>query len=1493
MMASSSKGSVGLELLVPLFLMVFAIVVIYTGIEWGVNNMVLMEQEKQINQMDTELLSINDLYISPSLRFSSQAVTRDLSENGGLSSDIIANKKLFSRIDYLHDDSMESDIESDFESGDMDFPSVESHIKVVGDYFYWSYVDSVDKTYETIPYRYDEIDYSLDGSDGRKAIVGPYTVLLTDMDGSVTVEYDDGTEEIITGPSVISGYQDVHIDTGDSSVRVLGAQDIDSDIKPLFPDISYTGDAYEQRYDFPLFADSMMDSNLNSYRSDYGSSNADIGSDLSLGTWKGYLVPTDSKDETISFYGGNRLVHRTEEIEMKNSDPVMSSDPNRYWYLYDIANEMYGEFRDDDFLYEDLTIDAHYTRDMIGGADIFRDVTTKTCDYEWGSVGISCSDAEDENTDCPVSHDPGETPYIEEMAIRPSKPKMGEMVDVSFTIECETGQDVVWRVSYNSGDPDDFEEFHESGTFTCGGLDSISIIDSSKYEETVSFSVATTLDVQDIRASVGLASDNSVDDVCMDGDNDDMTFEILDSSSRGTYYAQSTKDRCFDGDVGCMVKTECSDDYSKEKTISSDHNMIRLKGDDKSYVSENAQFDFVTEFNEDFKDGYIDDGQIPFIFKDMDASEIADHVASAQDITFTFDYGSDTTIACGEREDIISDMRLYLVGSDLSVSTNPDLEGTSHDKVFKTHSIDITDMKDEMASMIRSDGRISLKLDIETLSKGENLPDAMYPESHNRIYMYDNYEYGDIPRNYIDMPSKDHENTKSKSGGYGFIESYGMATDSEGNVYVIDGDDPDDPLLYRYNRHGVFTGYMDILAESPRGVDVDTGTGNIYISYLDSDKVVRYTNFFDTREFIQDPGSPSYPTEIDGVIGDALDIAFYDGNLFAATDDNRLYYHIYGDDRWGKLGLKGISGNHKIHRVSVDQESSTLYLKILKPTDDGIYDVEYMEYDLSSWPEDLASIEPSDEESFSVGFTIDYFDIYSPSETGNKKVYMLKRTKDKHDVHALLDDLKLDIGFKDLKIEAESFHAVENLTDRIEYYDDGCGNAHEKDSCPSLWKDYALNEHFRETSIFNHSNSYDDCIDLNYSIDRNTKDILKAYGLNTLNDAITCDHTIDDAAIDQYPSAYLEHKIEDKIIGPRIEAKIREFNDKYNDEGIYIQADYVIDSDFGINWDDDGYFKSIRKDHESKKTGYACRCKGRSKSCGHGDGNREYIYKTETFCEYVYGSIFRINITIEDSKVKVWDPVTHKMISQRFKYGVEGSVYDGNIDYRYIADERGGWSSAISGVPVYCSSHSPIGSCHVQSILEDNRDIPDYEDKEDDPGDCPEYAGSSVTYNELHCENDDYDKCSSPIKTKKVDCGEDCTKTITYRTYSCYRYDDCSSKWDNAKDDVTYYKTCDTEIKFDPPEPPKDNNETEDELIEFDITSLISNKCQTTDPCIMGLDVSSIDNDDKVKSDWSPNPSLPPSYSPSDNICERSVSSGYLEISVNNTYEGKLFVEDC
>ncbi|NOQ55526.1 MAG: hypothetical protein GQ477_01830, partial [Nanohaloarchaea archaeon] len=152
------KGVSGIEMLIPIFLLMFSLIVIFAGIEWGLNTHVLMNKEKQVTQMDAELLSVTDLYITPSLKFAMQEVTRDIALHGGLSSEILKNHKLFVK-SGTSKTPRETLIETDFNNGDLDFPSItDSPMKVEGDILYWSYYNkSTGENTETIPYEYDLI----------------------------------------------------------------------------------------------------------------------------------------------------------------------------------------------------------------------------------------------------------------------------------------------------------------------------------------------------------------------------------------------------------------------------------------------------------------------------------------------------------------------------------------------------------------------------------------------------------------------------------------------------------------------------------------------------------------------------------------------------------------------------------------------------------------------------------------------------------------------------------------------------------------------------------------------------------------------------------------------------------------------------------------------------------------------------------------------------------------------------------------------------------------------------------------------------------------------------------------------------------------------------------------------------------------------------------------------------------------------------------------
>ncbi|MBW6462409.1 MAG: hypothetical protein K0B07_05165 [DPANN group archaeon] len=1362
------KGVSGIELLIPIFLMMFSLIVIFAGVEWGVNTLVLMDNEKKVTQMDTELLSVTDLYITPSLKYAMQEVTRDLALHGGLSSEILKNYKLFIEAG-TSTSPFETQIENDFNHGNLDFPSITNPpMKIEGDILYWSYVLGENNNKKTIPYTFDLISsttpYKLYGTRSLQWSP-PFTYLITDVDGTVN-KYDVvGTNYILsgqyTGPAVISGDTLIKLNMsgGTGSANVEGVYNISSYFEPLFPRISYPDDALAQRTIFPRFTDIMLSDRLNSYRSDYGDSKTDIGSTLSLGTWNAFFVPVLMElDKTVAFYGGNRIVETTSSIEMQNTDPVKSELDNRYWKLFDLANLFMGTITDNDFLDDTLTMNAHYSESYVGH-EIFRDKSSKTCSDEWG---ISC-DGITENTVATPSCTPSPSSttelYIKELTIDSHEYELSEIINVKLFVDCIYNEYFNWTIAYYDGGID--WGYNKTGTTKCpsfaGG--SITISEQLAMESTYS-------GIHLIRASVGNDSTDILGSTCMSADNDDVTFTYLGVAGSYMYADDYVNDTCFDGDKNCIFQKTCNDKYQgtppqlRPKNPSDKFTTLTAK--DGSYESVPIIFDVEDNFNNNYHQKFVNMGLVPFIYENMTKEELAKNISVADEVSLTFNYGSDTTIACSEREDIIEKVTVFMLYNptllpSITVETfvmtpqkltedtsrieigsiNPELGATDSSDFYKKQKIPLN--KALIAEVINKTGTAEFTIRVDTVANGENIPAQMYPEINSRIYAYDVLTKGAYPSRTIDINPTYITNSLEPSMNYGFKNAKGIATDSYGNIYVINSDDH---RLYRYNRFGTFNGWMDLPDLDPRGVDIDTRNGNIYISYYIGKNITRYDNFFDSRNLAQNPGIPPKPFQKCSRFASAYptDVAFYKGTVFTIFEDNKLDYCKTSSDSWLIINtLPDVAGTDKIMAISVDQAEDRLYAKVNKPT--GFVDVNgnptyyryYYVYDLSVFVNTLnpTSITRIIDETIPINFSLTYFDIYTPQKGGDTQAYFTYMTKSKKDTYALLDDFRFNIDFGDtFKIEVESMENIKGLTDRIEYYDDGCGSVTKKDNCETLWGTYALNEYFKEISYFNKSTDVD-CTELNQGlgpVDNETISKIKTILNIPQDDTILCTKTIDSANIPiLFIGDYMELKIKDKIIGPRIINEVRRLNDVYNSEGIYIDVDYTINSDFGTGWDDDGFWKEKDKYVDTRVTSTICTCETTSSaSCGSYTGRASDFYeKTESYCEYSYGAIYSMNVTIEDKNTNIWDPILHDMTSLKFKYGFEWSVLDNIISHIYIADERGGQR--------YCGI-TPEG-CHKQDTFVN------YDDAEDDPDDCDANIGADVTYVGKTCITDTHGTC--------------------------------------------------------------------------------------------------------------------------------------------------------
>lgn len=1527
MSKTRTKGVSGIEMLIPIFLMMFSLIVIFAGIEWGVNTLVLMDEEKQVTQMDTELLSVTDLYITPSLKYAMQEVTRDLALHGGLSSDILDNYKLFveSGMSDSDKDDLEDDIVSDFNNGNLNFPSITNPpMKVEGDILYWSYYDKVSGTNnETIPYEYDFIGsitpYNLCGTCSLEWSP-PYTYLITDIKGTVNrYDVDDGNYILsgqYTGPTVISGNTQIKLNMSKDteSAKVEGVYNIRSYFEPLFPSISYPGDALAQRTVFPRFTDVMLSDRLNNYRSDYGDSKTDIGSTLSLGTWNAFFVPVLMElDKTLAFYGGNRLVESTSSIKMENDDPVKSELDNRYWKLYDIATLFMDDVTDNDFLDDPLTMNAYYS-EKYAAPDLFRDMVPKTCSEEWqgvlGDPSYSCDGQQDnniystepQNDKCtnPSSHTDSST-HIREIILNSGEHMVGDTLQVEVGIDCGIGDNPVddkiyWTISY-SADGIEWDN-KETDSFTCGYINALDTYKRIKR----SFTILSARPTQYVRASV-TADPNEAGSTCMTGDksdNDDMTFDIITSYSSGNLYSPSADDSCFDGDDGCSLKDTCSLRYADNPPVltpkdSSDQFSI-LKND-RLYRSKPLTFDVMDNFNNNYRKKFTDMGLVPFIYETINKTTLADNITLADEVYFTFNYGSTTTLGCSEREDIISDVSIFLTDSSnkniLIGSFNPDLKGTDSEDFFKKQTIVLdTTAKSKIAQNIKVDGKVNFVIGVTTEEYGENLPAQMYTERNSRVYVYDVLTKGVSPSMTIDINPDYMTDSLEPSMDYGFKNAKGVAVDKDGNIYVIDSDDP---RLYRYNSFGTFNGWMDLPGLDPRGVDIDTSNGNIYISYHDGQNITRYDNFFDSRDLVQDAGIPQTPFQMCGRFANAnpIDVAFYKGTIFTIFEDDRLDYCKSSSNSWYVGSLPDVAGTDKIMAISVDQAEDRLYAKVNKPT--GNVDVNgnptyyrhYYVYDLSGFVDDptTSSITRISGGTIPIDFSLTYFDIYTPQKGGDTQAYFTYMTKTKKDTSALLDDFRFNIDFGDtFKIEVESMDNVKGLTDRIEYYEDKCGPVILKENCQILWSQYALNEYYDKFDLYNRDNCGAGATAEDAAIVKSLLGLPQSAN-------IPCSQTIDSANIIPFPGTYMEVKMKDKIIGPRIEALVRQYNDHYNGDEIYINIDYKIDSDFGMGWDSDEYWEE--KDSfgtGSINTGVACSCSGKSQTClsGYsGNGVSSTIHRTDSWCEYKYGAIYSFNITIEDKNTDVWDPVLHRMTTLKFKYGFEWSDIDDSITITYTADERD-LGTYLAGDEAYCAPAYTPDVCHVQN------GIANYYHHINDPAECPGREGTGVTYNVLHCQDDDYGLCYGPLHKHCRSCGLGCKSCYSHRHKSCYNYG-CQNNYNNAVNiDYNHYETCHgPQAPPTPPTPPteEEDDEDEDSVVCLNMTLDVVATTGVPDPVSdfvnFSYDISSLGSSSL---DTTFTPGTPSPVSP---IGCNSGYAGSLKIYVNKSYVGELFVEPC
>ena len=1511
------KGIIGIEMLIPVFLLMFSIIIIFAGIEWSMNTLSLMAEEKQITQMDAEILGMNQLYIEPSLKFTMQEITRELALHGGLSSEILANNKLFvlKGTSNAAKSSIEQDIENDFAAGNLNFPSVDSQMKVEGNILYWSYVAGENLNIETIPYKYDYVPYI--GTDlgcgacpASVTFPGSSIIMIKSLQGSLE-RYDwDGSNWILsetyTDLAVISTDAMVNLKvTAGSEAHIKGAHTIDSAFEPLFPKISYPGDALAQRYEFPRFTDIMMSDRLNLFRSDYGSSKTSIGSTLSLGTWNSFFIPIDeNENKTISFYGGNRIVSNTGLVSMENTDHLVIELDNRYWKLFSIAETFMDNVTDVNFLAQEQTINAYYQK-KYPSYDIFRENTAKTCTDEWKVVladnTYNCSGQQKDNLHndidtCSPSNHIDSTLYIKEITVDSHGYDMGETINVYVDVICVPGEEFVSTIAYSFAESD-WDDI-KGDTITCPPLTMVS--DGGYIRLSESFVMATTYSTHHIRASVGRASKgDSAGETCMDSsvaDNDEITFEYI-GVVVSSFYADSVKDSCFDGDMKCMFQDSCNDKYSGTPPVlepkDTSDKFVTLKAKENGlYTSKPIRFDITDDFNYDFGQKFTGKSVVPFFYGDIDKEDLADNItAPGTDMYLTFNYGSNTTIGCGEREDVITEINVYLNDYNGYVAAfleeiNPDLKGTDSEDFFKKQKIVFDDAaKFKIAKNIEDNGYIDLKLQVKTDKYGENLPSQMYTERNERVYIFDNLINGAYPSMIMDINPLDEENIHDISIENGFAEATGIAVDKDENIYIINSDEH---RLHKYNNYSIFQGYMDLPDQSPQGIDIDIPTGNIYITFKNHKNVTRYSSFFNSKDFGLNAGIPPTPFEMcNNNINNPTDVAVYENVVFVANDINSIYYCLA--DEVTSVSLEDVLAGHKIDAISIDSAEKKLYAKVKIPVYDAFgnllyYGLHYHVYDLSVWATGTNNLVKASE-TLPIGFNFKKFDIYTPVEGGDRQAYFVRDTDPKSDTYALLDDFTLNIDFGNtLQLELESMADVEGLTDRIEYYEDGCNGVVVKDDCNLLWIQYALNEYYDKYDLYNPANCGAGATAEDAAIVKSLLGLPQSAN-------IPCTQTIDSANINPFPGSYMEVKMKDKIIGPRIEALIRQYNDLYNSDEIYIDVDYKIQSDFGVGWNiDDFWAEEDSFSTGSVNTGVGCACRGKTTSClsGYsGHGILKTIRRTNSWCEYKYGATYSLNITIEDKNTEVWDPILHDMTTLKFKYGFEWSDIDDTITNTYTADKRD-LGAYLAGDEAYCSPAYTPDVCHVQN------GIANYYDHINDPLECPGREGTGVTYNVLHCQNDDYGYCYGPTHQHCRSCGEGCTSCYSHRHKSCYNYG-CVAKYNNAvTTDFNRYETCHgPQIPPPPPIPPTEDEDDEDETsivslnMTFNVDATTGTPNAMTDLVSFTYDISGLGS---PTIDTKFTPGTPSPVSPSG--CNGGYA-GSLTIYVNKSYVGDLFVKSC
>ncbi len=1415
------KGIIGIEMLIPVFLLMFSIIVIFAGIEWSMNTLSLMAEEKQITQMDAEILGMNQLYIEPSLKFTMQEITRELALHGGLSSEILANSKLFvlKGTSVANKSSIEQDLENDFAAGNLDFPSVDSQMKVEGNILYWSYVAGENQNVETIPYKYNYVPYI--GTDlgctacpTSATFPGSSIIMIQSLKGSLE-RYDwDGSNWILsetyTDLDVIS--TDVRVQlkvTAGSEAHIKGAHTIGSAFEPLFPKISYPGDALAQRYEFPRFTDIMMSDRFNQFRSDYGSSKTSIGSTLSLGTWNSFFIPIyENENKTISFYGGNRIVSDTGFVSMENTDHLVIELDNRYWKLFSIAEKFMYNVTDVNFLAADKTINAYYQK-KYASFDIFRENTAKTCTEEWQAVladnTYNCSGQQKDNLystvdTCSASNHIDSTLYIKEITVDSQGYDMGETINVYVDVICVPGETFVSTIAYSYAETgwDDIK----GDTITCPPLTMIS--DGGYIRLSESFIMSTTYATHHIRASVGRVSKgDSAGETCMDSsvaDNDEITFGYI-GTVVSSLYADYVEDSCFDGDMKCIFQDSCNVKYSGTPPIlepkNSGDKFVTLRAkEDGLYTSIPVRFDITNDFNYDFGQKFTGKSIVPFFYEDIDKVDLADNIsAPGADMYLTFNYGSNTTLSCGEREDIITEIKIYLDDYNgyaaLLETLNPDLKGTDSEDFFKKQRIVFDSAaKLKIAQNIKNNGYIDLKIQVKTDKYGENLPSQMYTDRNQRVYIFDNLINGAYPSMIMDINPVDEENVHDHSIENGFAEAKGIAVDKDENIYIINSDEH---RLHKYNSYGIFQGYMGLPDQSPQGIDIDIPTGNVYITFKDMDNVTRYGSFFNSKDFGLNSGTPPTPFEMcSNSINSPIDVAVYENVPFVANDSFKLFYCVA--DEVKTLFLEDVLSGYKIDAISIDSAEKKLYAKVKIPVyyPNGTlhyYELHYRVFDLSVWVIGHNSVSKL-AETLPIGFSFEKFDIYTPVEGGDMQAYFVRDTDPKSDTYALLDDFTLNIDFgSTLQLKLESMANIEGLTDRIEYHNDGCGGVSTISDCRNLWKRYALNEYYDKFDLFNEANCGAGATAEDAAIVKSLLGLLQSA-------TIPCFETIDSAWINDYPDYYLSFKMENKIIGPRIIEKVRELNNIYNTDNIYIDVDYTIHSDFNSSWGADDLWaeKNSYLPASNKLSSKPCTCKGRSKACGDGDGPDKKIHTIYSWCEYKYGAIYSLNITIEDRDTEVWDPLLHDTTTLKFKYGFEWSVLDDDINFKYVADERFLLPYAGLSPNAYCPVYTPEG-CHTQENVSTSNVLVNYYYAQWDPTDCPSRIGDSVIYKTLYCQDDDYSKCGYWSTCAATCC---CIGTPPHSyacTKPCYKHTCgpspvCSSNYNYAVSDVNKYETC-------------------------------------------------------------------------------------------------------